>query len=434
MNEADIAVSMRQVDVLFGPLNRQKAALSLLDSSHTREQILEQTGVGLGVADASLDVLAGSISVLMGLSGSGKSSLLRCVNGLNTVTRGSLNVRTQDGLVDVATCKGTALRQLRRNSLAMVFQQFALLPWASVRENIGFGLSVRGESAARIKQDVDQQLELVGLEAWAEKPIHTLSGGMQQRVGLARAFATDADILLMDEPFSALDPLIREHLQDELLALQDRLKKTILFVSHDLDEALKLGNQISIMDGGRIVQTGTADDIVFSPTNDYVKRFVANINPLSVLTARVVMQTADTMDAGGVDVAKADNSVGGEDGSRSGVAAAVGENPVVSEGVWQHKRSGLSVTLKAGKPTTAIYRGHTCELLSADLSAEHLSSRAQPFDADSSVVYCVELQTPINTLLAFSTNSVAPLLVLDDTNRLAGIIESGDLMMALRRD
>jgi len=286
----DIAVSMQNVDVLFGQKSRQAGALKLLDAGNTREQILEQTGVVLGVADASLEIPTGSISVLMGLSGSGKSSLLRCVNGLNTVTRGVLNVRTRDGVVDVAKCKGAALRKLRRGNLAMVFQQFGLLPWATVRENIGFGLSVRGESEATIKASVDEQLELVGLEAWADKAIHTLSGGMQQRVGLARAFATDADILLMDEPFSALDPLIREHLQDELLELQSRLKKTILFVSHDLDEALKLGNQISIMDGGRIVQTGTSDQIVFSPQNDYVRRFVANINPLSVLTAGAVMR------------------------------------------------------------------------------------------------------------------------------------------------
>ncbi len=289
----NIAVSMQNVDVLFGPKSKQSGALAMLDSDNNREQILDQTGVVLGVANASLDVPMGSISVLMGLSGSGKSSLLRCVNGLNKVTRGVLNVRTPDGLVDVAKCKGAALRKLRRSSLAMVFQQFGLLPWATVRENIGFGLSVRGESAAKIKTCVDQQLELVGLQAWADKAIHTLSGGMQQRVGLARAFATDADILLMDEPFSALDPLIREHLQDELLELQSRLKKTILFVSHDLDEALKLGNQISIMDGGRIVQTGTSDEIVFSPQNDYVRRFVANINPLSVLTAGIVMQALE---------------------------------------------------------------------------------------------------------------------------------------------
>jgi len=286
----DIAVDMQQVDVLFGPRKRQSEALSQLDAGGTRDEILAATGVVIGVANANLTVPAGSISVLMGLSGSGKSSLLRCVNGLNTVTRGVLNVHTQEGPVNVAGLRGNRLRALRRSHLAMVFQQFALLPWATVRENIGFGLSVRGEP------EFDKQLELVNLEAWADKPIHTLSGGMQQRVGLARAFATDAEILLMDEPFSALDPLIREHLQDELLELQQRLKKTILFVSHDLDEALKLGNIISIMEGGRIVQTGTADDIVFSPSSDYVQRFVANINPLSVLTAEKVMQP---LDAGG---------------------------------------------------------------------------------------------------------------------------------------
>ena len=160
-----IAVSMQNIDVLFGSRSRQGEAINLLDAGQTREEILEKTGVVLGVADASLEVPAGSISVLMGLSGSGKSSLLRCVNGLNTVTRGVLSVRTQDGMVDVAACKGRALRQLRRQNLAMVFQQFGLLPWATVRENIGFGLSVRGESESAIKQSVDAQLELVGLQA-----------------------------------------------------------------------------------------------------------------------------------------------------------------------------------------------------------------------------------------------------------------------------
>jgi len=287
---ASRALSIEHVDVLFGPKRQHGHALQLLDKGQGRDQILEQTGVVLGVADACLEVPQGSISVLMGLSGSGKSSLLRCVNGLNAITRGSLLVETKHGPVNVASCDKRALRRLRRASLAMVFQQFGLLPWATVRENIAFGLSVRGEARQLIEERVQEQLELVGLTDWADKPIQTLSGGMQQRVGLARAFATDADILLMDEPFSALDPLIREHLQDELLILQQRLKKTILFVSHDLDEALKLGNRISIMEAGRIVQTGTIDDIVFRPADDYVRRFAASINPLSVLTARTVMQ------------------------------------------------------------------------------------------------------------------------------------------------
>jgi glycine betaine/proline transport system ATP-binding protein len=165
----------------------------------------------------------------------------------------------------------------------MVFQQFGLLPWRTVRDNVGFGLELRGEPADKRRRMVDEQLALVGLSQWADRYCNELSGGMQQRVGLARAFATEADILLMDEPFSALDPLIRRKLQDELLALQERVKKTILFVSHDLDEALKLGDRITILEGGRIVQTGTAQDIVHRPANDYVAEFVRHINPLTAI-------------------------------------------------------------------------------------------------------------------------------------------------------
>lgn len=389
------AVSMQNIDVLFGANARHASALALLDSGKTREEILESTGVVLGVADASLEVPVGSISVLMGLSGSGKSSLLRCVNGLNTVTRGVLNVRTPDGVINVAACKGAALRKLRRNNLAMVFQQFALLPWASVRENIGFGLSVRGESDAVIRRNVDQQLELVGLEAWADKAIHTLSGGMQQRVGLARAFATDADILLMDEPFSALDPLIREHLQDELLTLQDRLKKTILFVSHDLDEALKLGNQISIMDGGRIVQTGTSDNIVFSPENDYVRRFVANINPLSVLTAGIVMQSLDH-----------------------------------TQSLVTHASSGTSVTLNAGKPVAVTSGGQHAEL--ATLRTVEDAMQVLPAASSSSQrLACVSQNMPIKAVLSAASQCSGPTIVVDASGRLCGIIESQDIYAAL---
>jgi glycine betaine/proline transport system ATP-binding protein len=201
-------------------------------------------------------------------------------------------VLLQDGseLVNVASCDGGTLRRLRRRRIAMVFQQFGLLPWRSVRANVGLGLELRGDSREQQRQLVDEKLELVGLSQWADRPVAELSGGMQQRVGLARAFATDADILLMDEPFSALDPLIRSRLQDELLSLQARVHKTILFVTHDMNEALRLGNQISILDGGRIVQTGTVSDIVTRPCNDYVAAFVRHMNPLTVLTAEMVMQ------------------------------------------------------------------------------------------------------------------------------------------------
>jgi glycine betaine/proline transport system ATP-binding protein len=231
----------------------------------------------------------------MGLSGSGKSTLLRAANGLNRVTRGRVLVKDGEQQVDVAKCDAATLRRLRRGTIAMIFQQFGLLPWRTVRENVGLGLELRGESAAERKRTVDEKLQLVGLERWADRYGHELSGGMQQRVGLARAFATDAAILLMDEPFSALDPLIRTKLQDELLALQARVRKTILFVTHDLDEALKLGNQTSVLEGGRIVQTGASEDIVLRPASAYVGEFVQHMNPLSVLNGRMVMRRWDDL-------------------------------------------------------------------------------------------------------------------------------------------
>jgi glycine betaine/proline transport system ATP-binding protein len=228
----------------------------------------------------------------MGLSGSGKSTLLRAVNGLNPVCRGAVHVSDGQGLVDVTHADAATLRRIRQGHVAMVFQQFGLLPWRSVRDNVGLGLEFAGVPRAERAARVDAQLALVNLTAWADRAVGELSGGMQQRVGLARAFATEAPILLMDEPFSALDPLIRARLQDELLDLQRTLKRTIIFVSHDLDEAFKLGNRIAIMEGGRIVQCGTPADIFRSPANGYVADFVAHMNPLGVLCARDVMEPA----------------------------------------------------------------------------------------------------------------------------------------------
>jgi glycine betaine/proline transport system ATP-binding protein len=295
------AVEFHNVDILFCAKSKRRAAaltreaLALLDAGQTRAEISAKTGVIIGVADANLTVERGEISVLMGLSGSGKSTLLRAANGLNKVTRGQVLVKDGDAVVDIAKCDAPTLRRVRRLRIAMVFQQFGLLPWRSVRDNVGFGLELRGEPPAERKRIIDEQLELVGLSQWAERHVSELSGGMQQRVGLARAFATNADVLLMDEPFSALDPLIRNKLQDELCALQQRVKKTILFVSHDLDEALKLGDRITILEGGRIVQSGTAEDIVLRPANDYVAEFVTHMNPLSVLTGMMVMRRCTDM-------------------------------------------------------------------------------------------------------------------------------------------
>ena len=293
-------VEFRDVDVFFG--GDAGAATALAAAGKSREEILDETGIVLGVTGCSLAVNEGEICVLMGLSGSGKSTLLRTVNGLNPVSRGQVLVADGDRTVDVANCDPATLRRLRMGRIAMVFQQFALLPWCTVEENVGLGLALRGAGRDERRRIVGEKLELVHLDAWKDKYAHELSGGMQQRVGLARAFATDADILLMDEPFSALDPLIRAHLQDELLALQRRLRKTILFVSHDLDEAIKLGTRIAIMEGGRIVQFGQPEDIVLNPANQYVADFVAHMNPLQVLRCASLMTPVDRLDRDGEEI------------------------------------------------------------------------------------------------------------------------------------
>ena len=282
------AVIFDRVSIVFG--DQPDRALPLMDQGMTRGDIQTRTGQILGVHDCSLTVDEGEILVLMGLSGSGKSTLLRGVNALNPVVRGEVKVLDAGKMVSVTHAEPEALRGLRLNTIAMVFQQFGLLPWRTVRDNVGLGLELAGQSPEERREKVDAQLALVNLSQWAERKVGELSGGMQQRVGLARAFVTQAPILLMDEPFSALDPLIRARLQDELLDLQAKLKRTIIFVSHDLDEAFKLGDRIALMEGGRIVQIGTAREIIANPVSDYVADFVAHMNPLGVLTARDVME------------------------------------------------------------------------------------------------------------------------------------------------
>ncbi|EUB96905.1 choline ABC transporter, ATP-binding protein [Rhizobium sp. CF080] len=288
------------VDIVFG--DKPERALAMVDQGKTRDEISAATGIVMGVANASLTIHEGEILVLMGLSGSGKSTLLRAVNGLAPVVRGNVSVATASGPVDPYKSNPKVLRDLRMHTVSMVFQQFGLLPWRTVSENVGFGLELAGVADAERVKRVNEQLELVNLTKWAGRKVGELSGGMQQRVGLARAFATGAPILLMDEPFSALDPLIRTRLQDELLEFQRRLKKTILFVSHDLDEAFRIGNRIAIMEGGHIIQCGTPQEIVRDPADQYVADFVQHLNPISMLTAGDVMRAGVSTTAGATPV------------------------------------------------------------------------------------------------------------------------------------
>ncbi|GMM87960.1 choline ABC transporter ATP-binding protein [Vibrio fortis] len=288
------AITIKNLDVVFG--DNTQLALEKLDLGKSRQEIIDETGQVVGVDNVSLNIQEGEICVLMGLSGSGKSSLLRAVNGLNPISRGSLEVKDGDKQVDLAQCDETTLRHLRTHRVSMVFQKFALMPWLTVLDNVAFGLEMQGMAKDVRRAKAREQLEMVGLAEWETKFPHELSGGMQQRVGLARAFAMDTDILLMDEPFSALDPLIRAQLQDELITLQNKLNKTILFVSHDLDEALKIGNNIAIMESGKLIQHGKPEEIVLKPQTEYVKDFVAHTNPLNVLKGRSLMQPLESLE------------------------------------------------------------------------------------------------------------------------------------------
>jgi glycine betaine/proline transport system ATP-binding protein len=382
-------VEFRKVDIIFG--TKRKEALALVDAGATRERILAETGCVLGAAGVNLAVKRGEICVLMGLSGSGKSTVLRAVNRLNEVSRGEVLVAHEGQQVNVASCSEAMLREVRSRTVSMVFQQFGLLPWRTVRENAGFGLELRGMKAAERKRIVDEKLEMVGLARWADKYVHELSGGMQQRVGLARAFATDADILLMDEPFSALDPLIRDKLQDELLALQERISKTIVFVSHDLDEAMKLGNTIAIMEGGRIVQAGTAEDILLRPADAYVTEFVKHVNPLNVLRGNTVMTPAAAL-------------------RREGNKVLAGPEGRVSIQVDE-----------AGRPKGVEIDGRQAVVGQADTA-----------NADCDVIVApVDLK--LQQAIALKQLSDHPILLVDSLGRLAGLCDNAEIYRGLLR-
>ena len=264
---------------IFGP--SPKKALRLLNTGATKTDVLEKTGLTVGVQDASFAVREGEIFVVMGLSGSGKSTLVRMLNRLIMPTAGRVLV---DGR-DVGKMDEAELLELRRKKMCMVFQSFALMPHLTVLENVALGLEFSGTKKEDRQARSHEALAQVGLDQWADHYPADLSGGMQQRVGLARALAVDPDILLMDEAFSALDPLIRSEMQDELLTLQEEQKRTIVFISHDLDEAMRIGDRIAIMEGGRVVQVGTPEEILLNPADDYVRAFFRGVDPTQILTA-----------------------------------------------------------------------------------------------------------------------------------------------------
>lgn len=269
---------------IFG--DNEKEALDLMNQGKTKEEILAATGATLGVNQATFDVKAGEIFVIMGLSGSGKSTLVRMLNRLIEPTNGNVYIDE----ANVSQMNKNDLRDIRRKKISMVFQNFGLFPHRTILENTEYGLEVQGVPKAERQEKAEQALDNAGLLPYKDQFPDQLSGGMQQRVGLARALANDPDILLMDEAFSALDPLIRRDMQDELIEMQKSLNKTIIFITHDLNESLRLGNRIAIMKDGEVVQVGTGEEILSNPANDYVKRFVEDIDRTKVYTAQHIME------------------------------------------------------------------------------------------------------------------------------------------------
>lgn len=278
-------IEIKNLSILFGFGPEKGKAKKMIMNGKSKQEILKATGCTVAVRNANLEIEEGEMFVIMGLSGSGKSTLLRCINRLNEPSMGEIRLNG----VDITRSSDKELLQIRRKELAMVFQHFGLLPHRTVLSNVSFGLELQGVSKSEREKKALESILLVGLKGYENQRVDELSGGMQQRVGLARALANDPEVLLMDEAFSALDPLIREQMQDELLLLQEKMKRTIVFITHDLDEAIKLGDRIAIMKDGEVVQVGTPEEILTDPANAYVTRFTESVDRGRIVTASSIM-------------------------------------------------------------------------------------------------------------------------------------------------
>ena len=384
-------IEVKDTTKIFG--RNSKRAAQLLSEGKTKEEVLKATGATVGVKNASFDVFDGEIFVIMGLSGSGKSTLVRLLNRLIDPTSGHILL---DG-EDIVRMTKEQLREVRRKKIGMVFQNFALFPHKTILSNTEYGLEIQGISKEERQAKAKESLELVGLKGYEEQLPSQLSGGMQQRVGLARALANDPDILLMDEAFSALDPLIRKDMQDELLQLHNNMKKTIIFITHDLDEALRIGDRIALMKDGEIVQIGTPEEILMNPSNKYVERFVEDVDLSKVLTAAHIMKKADTVQ--------------------------VDRGPRVALRLMKTLRiSSIYVVDKRGRLLGAVTAQDAVAATESNKSLEEV------LIADVLTIPEDRLLTELFDVVSTAT---IPVAVVDEENRLQGIIIRGALIGAL---
>ena len=385
-------LEVKHLTKIFG--KRQKQALEMVQQAKSKTKISEKTGATVGVYDVNFEVQAGEIFVIMGLSGSGKSTLIRLLNRLIDPTSGDIYIDGQD----VAKMNEEELRDVRRHKLNMVFQNFGLFPHRTILENTEFGLEVRGVDKEERTRLAEQALDNAGLLSFKDQYPDQLSGGMQQRVGLARALANNPDILLMDEAFSALDPLIRREMQDELLDLQAEHERTIIFITHDLNEALRIGDRIAIMADGQIMQIGTGEEILTNPANDFVREFVEDVDRSKVLTAQNIMTTPLTTN---IDI----------------------DGPTVA--LNRMKKEEVSMLLAVDR------KRHLKGSLTAEAARDARKQHQALAEVIDKNVRKVTQETLITDIFPLIYDSPAPLAVVDDKDKLVGVIIKGRVIEAL---
>ena len=385
-------LEVKHLTKIFG--KRQKQALEMVQQAKSKTEILEKTGATVGVYDGNFEVQTGEIFVIMGLSGSGKSTLIRLLNRLIDPTSGDIYIDGQD----VAKMNEEELRDVRRHKLNMVFQNFGLFPHRTILENTEFGLEVRGVDKEERTRLAEQALDNAGLLSFKDQYPDQLSGGMQQRVGLARALANNPDILLMDEAFSALDPLIRREMQDELLDLQAEHERTIIFITHDLNEALRIGDRIAIMADGQIMQIGTGEEILTNPANDFVREFVEDVDRSKVLTAQNIMTTPLTTN---IDI----------------------DGPTVA--LNRMKKEEVSMLLAVDR------KRHLKGSLTAEAARDARKQHQALAEVIDKNVRKVTQETLITDIFPLIYDSPAPLAVVDDKDKLVGVIIKGRVIEAL---
>lgn len=385
-------LEVKHLTKIFG--KRQKQALEMVQQAKSKTEILEKTGATVGVYDVNFEVQTGEIFVIMGLSGSGKSTLIRLLNRLIDPTSGDIYIDGQD----VAKMNEEELRDVRRHKLNMVFQNFGLFPHRTILENTEFGLEVRGVDKEERTRLAEQALDNAGLLSFKDQYPDQLSGGMQQRVGLARALANNPDILLMDEAFSALDPLIRREMQDELLDLQAEHERTIIFITHDLNEALRIGDRIAIMADGQIMQIGTGEEILTNPANDFVREFVEDVDRSKVLTAQNIMTTPLTTN---IDI----------------------DGPTVA--LNRMKKEEVSMLLAVDR------KRHLKGSLTAEAARDARKQHQALAEVIDKSVRKVTQETLITDIFPLIYDSPAPLAVVDDKDKLVGVIIKGRVIEAL---